>query len=200
MSGLPVALDVSRETLEKLRAYEALVRKWNSKINLVAQGTLDDFSSRHIQDSIAIARATAMHGQWLDLGSGGGLPGIVVAILADPERSVTLIESDGRKAAFLNTVRRELGLDLRVIPDRIEDVDPFAADVVSARALAPLPRLLELCVRHGHPRTRYILPKGRNWRQEVMEAEASWVYDVEIIESPVDPSSVILKITNLDRA
>ena len=139
------ALDVSRETFARLETYVGLIQKWNPRINLVSRNSLDDLWIRHIEDSLQVARAIPMPDRWVDLGSGGGLPGLVAAILAaeeSPDTRFTLIESDQRKSVFLRTVARECDLNVQVISDRIEKAKPQKADVLSARALADLTTLL----------------------------------------------------------
>ncbi len=193
--------DVSRETQERLEHYAQALLKWSSRINLVAKATHDDVWTRHIEDSVQIFSAAPVgFGTWCDLGSGGGLPGLVVAILCrehSPNCAVTLIESDARKAAFLSMMARELDLKAMIIRARIESASPCAADIVSARALAPLPKLLGYVDRHLAPGGTALLPKGRNHAQEVEEARKSWRFDVQRRQSCVDPDSVILVVNNL---
>ena len=191
---------VSRETLDDLRVYEALLRKWNDRINLVSRSTLDDFQSRHIADCLQLVDLAPHTGHWLDLGSGGGLPGLVAAVARRGYGAVSLIESDRRKASFLSTVRRELQLNAQVICERIEAVAPIRADVVSARALAPLPSLLGYLDRHGHSKTLGLFPKGRTWEREVLAAEREWSYDLDLQPSRVEDGAMILQIRNLARA
>jgi 16S rRNA (guanine527-N7)-methyltransferase len=142
--------NVSRETYDKLRAYEALIQKWNPSINLVAKSTLSDIWNRHIIDSAQVYFAAfgEKPSIWTDIGSGGGLPGIVVATLAqgaDQQTNVTMVESDKRKSVFLRTAIRELGLsNAKVINERIESAQIPISDIVSARALAPLTDLFTL--------------------------------------------------------
>ena len=137
-------LDVSRETFEKLKAFAELVRKWNPKINLVSKDSLNDLWSRHILDSVQIFELVPGPGKWVDLGSGGGFPGIVISILNQEERNfdVVMVESDQRKSAFLRTAIRELDLAAKVKTERIEELECLEADVLSARALADLTKLL----------------------------------------------------------
>ncbi|MFL2779248.1 MAG: 16S rRNA (guanine(527)-N(7))-methyltransferase RsmG [Paracoccus marcusii] len=194
---------VSRETHERLIAYEALVRKWNAKINLVAPSTLPEFSSRHIQDSIQIFDHVQFpEGNWVDLGSGGGLPGIVVSIYAQKAPlTVSLVESDQRKSAFLRTVIRELSLqNVSILTGRIENVPPLAANFVSARALAPLSVLLSMVRRHMHQDGTAIFLKGRSWKAECDEARKEWRFDVTSFPSKTDPDAAILKITGVSHA
>jgi 16S rRNA (guanine527-N7)-methyltransferase len=190
-------MDVSRETQERLTAYAELIRKWSPRINLVASSTLADIETRHIQDSVVLVRrAPDTSSSWVDLGSGGGLPGVVAAILR-PDCDVTLIESDGRKATFLRTVIRDLGLRARVVAARIEAVDPLQADVVSARALAPLPRLLGYARRHSTDGTRMLFAKGRSWAIEEAEARHAWRYDLTVHPGASGDGGVILELTNV---
>ncbi|XGB36106.1 16S rRNA (guanine(527)-N(7))-methyltransferase RsmG [Paracoccus marcusii] len=194
---------VSRETHERLIAYEALVRKWNARINLVAPSTLPEFNSRHIQDSIQIFdHVQFSEGNWVDLGSGGGLPGIVVSIYAQKAPlTVSLVESDQRKSAFLRAVIRELSLqNVSILTGRIENVPPLAAHFVSARALAPLSVLLSMVRRHMHQDGTAIFLKGRSWKAECDEARKEWRFDVTSFPSKTDPDAAILKITGVSHA
>ncbi|MDO5657307.1 MAG: 16S rRNA (guanine(527)-N(7))-methyltransferase RsmG [Paracoccus sp. (in: a-proteobacteria)] len=194
-------MDVSRETEALFTQYAALIRKWNPAINLVAPGTLPDLETRHIADSAQLFQhAGAKSGLWCDLGSGGGLPGVVAAIQGrDHPVTFRLIESDSRKSAFLNTARRELGLTrLNIVNARIEQAPPAAADIVSARALAPLPQLLTYISRHIKPGGSAILLKGRSWQQEVDAARQAWQFNLETWPSMTEPGAAILKLTNLE--
>jgi 16S rRNA (guanine527-N7)-methyltransferase len=188
--------DVSRETLTR---YEELIRKWNATIQLVSPSDLTSLRERHTKDSLNLTNVVPKGGvqRLVDLGSGGGLPGIIVAIVR-PELQVRLIESDQRKAAFLRAAKRELSLaNLEVHAERIESVPPMAADVVTARALAPLAKLLGLAALHGKPETVYLFPKGLRWRDEVAEARDAWSFDLESLEREGEWSGPILKVTDL---
>lgn len=196
-------VDVSRETLDRLSGLEALLQKWNPAINLVSAATLSEVWTRHFLDSAQLFDcAGAQVAHWADLGSGGGFPGLVVGVLARekcPEMQLTLIESDKRKAAFLLNAARELGLKATVRADRIEKVTPLGADVLSARALAPLTKLLAFAERHLSPEGIALFPKGERWKEEVALAEASWSFTCEPRESLTDPQAVVLKIRGLKR-
>lgn len=191
---------VSRET-QALATYAALLRKWNPTINLVAPATLPDIEARHIADSSQLVdHATGSRGSWVDLGSGGGLPGLIVAITR-PDLDVTLIESDKRKCSFLRTVVREADLgNVRIMDERIEAVDPLDAGNVSARALAPLPVLLSYVAKHIRPNGTAWLMKGRNWRSEVEEARRMWNFDMIAHNSRTDPDAAILQLTGIRHA
>ncbi len=195
--------DVSRETSERLALFELLVRKWNPAINLVARSTLDDLRGRHFIDSAQIfdlAPTTAR--RWADLGSGGGFPGMIVAILAATERphlSVTLVESDQRKAAFLAAAVRELGISVEILAARIEAIPPLGADTLSARALAPLGTLLVHAARHLAPDGIAIFPKGANHQAELDQALEHWAFSYQKEPSKTDAAGVILTIGGITR-
>jgi 16S rRNA (guanine527-N7)-methyltransferase len=197
-------LNVSRETLKALARLDSLVRKWTPAINLVAKSTVPHILDRHIADSaqlFELAPTTTAH--WLDLGSGGGFPGLVVAIMAQerlPAMTVTLIESDLRKATFLREAARSLDLKVAVLSQRIETAAPQAADVVSARALAPLGGLLSYAARHLKPAGLGIFPKGEGFEAEVTAARADWKFEVDSLPSLSDSRAAILMIRNIQRA
>jgi 16S rRNA (guanine527-N7)-methyltransferase len=191
-------VDVSRETLDMLKRYAGLLRQWNSKINLVSPRTLDSLWSRHFLDSAQLLACAPSAGHWVDLGSGGGFPGAVVAILSGTNQRTTLIESDQRKATFLRAVARKT-VPFTVISDRIEEAVPQNADVVSARALAPLPVLLDYVSRHLSPSGLAVLPKGRKADDELREALEHWRFDCETYPSKTDPDAVILTLGEIKR-
>lgn len=199
----PAGLGVSRETFERLRIFADLLTKWNPHINLVSRATVDDLWRRHFKDSAQLLRlCDHSTDHWVDLGSGGGFPGLVIAAMQDepagPDR-VTLIESDTRKATFIRTVIREAGLGAEVIAKRIEDAPEQNADIISARALAPLEALLGLAFRHFGTDAICLFPKGEKWRDELNAAHARWSFDYEAIKSETDDNAVILKIGGLVR-
>lgn len=203
-ASTPARLDVSRETLERLEAYHGLLRKWNPRINLVSPRTLAAAWERHFLDSaqlLDLAPASTRH--WVDLGSGGGFPGAVVAILAAERRpglSVKLVESDQRKAVFLRTVAREVGVAMHIVNKRIEDTRFSDADLISARALAPLTELLGHVERLMTPAGTALFPKGRGYRKEITEALEAWTFDCEKHPSKTDAEAVVLEIGNVARA
>lgn len=195
--------NVSRETLDLLNRYVDLIVKWNPKINLVSKSTIDDIWSRHIEDSLQVYFQTNVVGQkWLDIGSGGGLPGIVIAILAktyNQDRHVDLMESDQRKSVFLRTVIRELDLSATVITARIESAEPVCSDILSARALADLSDLLEFSERHLRKGGHCVFPKGKNWQSELKKAQESWRFQYEVFTSVTDADAVVLKLWEVER-
>jgi len=198
------ALNVSRETKARLEIYTALLRKWAPRINLISRSSVDDLWTRHVLDSAQLVDlAPARVEKWVDLGSGGGFPGLVVAILAaehDTEFHTTLLESDMRKCAFLRTVIRETGVAATVIGDRIEVAKPQEADVISARALSDLGTLLGFTKRHLRPDGCAVFPKGKSWREEVYKAQTKWQFAYQVARSKTESGSVILSVTGVARA
>ncbi|MBU2980327.1 16S rRNA (guanine(527)-N(7))-methyltransferase RsmG [Lentibacter algarum] len=195
---------VSRETIDQLKLYAALLKKWNPKINLVSRSTLDELWSRHIEDSLQLVSYLPNNTKHLvDMGSGGGFPGLVVAIAAkealNPAK-VTMIESDQRKAAFLRTVLRETDTQASLLVERVEKVPQQAADVITARALASLLQLFEYSERHLTPDGTCLFLKGKNWRQEINAAEEVWHFRWDAIESKTNPEAALLKIGEISRA
>ncbi len=196
---------VSRETYDKLRDYESLIQKWNPSINLVAKSTLSDIWNRHIVDSAQVyyAASAELSGNCTDIGSGGGLPAIVIAILAqgaDKQVQMTMVESDKRKSVFLRTAIRELGLsNANVVNERIENVQIPVSKFISARALAPLTELFGFAEKLSDDKTTFLFQKGKNWLSEIGIAQNHWSFDYEAIKSETDSNAVILKIRGLSR-
>ena len=195
--------DVSRETFERLEAYVALIEKWNPKINLVSKSSLPEIWDRHIWDSAQIFDISVEGSVWADFGSGGGLPGIVLAIFAKecrPDMQFYLVESDQRKCAFLRNAVREIGLKVKVHAERIEVLDPIGASVISARALTDLNGLLGFVERHAAKNGVAILPKGETWEKEILQAQENWSFKYEEITSETNNNATILKIKEFARA
>ena len=194
-----VLASVSRETRERLNIYADLLRKWQRSINLVGPRTLDDLWNRHFTDSAQLLPLIPPTSRVLvDFGSGAGFPGLVLAILGVAE--VHLIESDQRKATFLREVARATGTPVTVHAKRIEQVAPFPADVVSARALAPLGDLLGFAAPFLHPDSLCLFPKGQMAEDELTEASKTWNINVDRIQSVTDPSATILRVSQVSRA
>lgn len=206
---------VSRETRAKLEAYAAELLRWQKAINLVAPGSIPELWHRHFADSAQlVAVATTATGMpaptgktipstWLDLGSGGGFPGLVVAIMLSEQSKtrVTLIESDSRKAAFLRNTARIVGVPVDIFCERAERAATRSSlkgvDVVSARALAPLPQLLTWTYPFVGPHTKLLLPKGRSVDTELQDAENKWKFDRDLRPSLTDSEARIAVVTNL---
>jgi len=198
---VPDWLDVSRETIAKLEQFLDLVNRWNPKINLVSAASLPTAWTRHVLDSAQIwsVRETGIQ-SWLDIGSGGGFPGLIVAILAqaeEPDMTITLVESDQRKATFLRVASQELKLKTEIICDRIERLAPLGAEILSARALAPLKELLPYVQRHLVPGGTALFLKGERVEAEIQEAQLSWNFDVDMLSSKTDDKAIVLKIRDI---
>jgi 16S rRNA (guanine527-N7)-methyltransferase len=234
------AFGVSRETLDRLRTYEALLRSWQKTINLISPATLDEIWHRHFADSAQLlalgcspppcGKGLGVEGisaadfggspppslphkgggevkggkSWLDLGSGGGFPGLVLAImLAEqvPEARMTLVESDARKAAFLGEVARKTGVAVEIRAERSEKAATQAnsqiRDVITARALAPLPKLLGLALPFFSPQSVALFPKGREVALEVAEAKERFGFDFALAPSLTDAQARIVIVRNL---
>lgn len=194
---------VSRETLDRLEALAVVLAKWNPRINLVAKGTLPQIWTRHIADSAQVFGLAPPDARtWIDLGSGGGFPGLVIGALAaekNPGLDLTLVESDTRKCAFLSTAAHEMGVALTVLPRRIEALERRAYDVISARALASLDKLLEFAEPLAGPGTICLFPKGAGAAEELTRAAASWHIRHRAHPSRTDPDAVVLEIQEFSR-
>jgi 16S rRNA (guanine527-N7)-methyltransferase len=196
-------LDVSRETLDALKYFEDLVVLWNPAINLISNSSVSDLWSRHIVDSAQLFLFTLPdEGLWLDVGSGGGFPGIVVSIVAKelaPSLRVVLVESDNRKCVFLRTVIRELGLSVKVINDRIENVKLDDVVYLSARALRNLNSLLFIVENNVSRETVCVFPKGRSYKKELVESQKNWKFDFNLIDSNTSEDSKVIVLKGLER-
>ena len=201
--GFRAEANVSRETLARFEAYAALLRKWSAAINLVGRDSLTDLWRRHMLDAAQLLPLLpdAPAGRprvVLDIGSGAGFPGLVLAILGAGE--VHLVESDTKKAAFLREAARATEAEVAIHNKRIEDLAPFPVDVVTARACAPLPRLLD----YAAPFLRVsenaaaLFPKGRTVNAELTDSIQKWHMQHEIFPSRSDPSGAILRLTQIE--
>ena len=198
------AFAVSRETIDRLVTYEALLKRWQKTINLVAPSTLSDIWHRHFADSAQIwALRPERARTWLDLGSGAGFPGLVLAMMASEHGGTrhTLVESDNRKAAFLREAAREAGVAVDILCMRIESGEIRAkvgeVNCVTARALAPLPRLAELVAPYFASSTIGFFLKGREVAAELEEAARTWEFQAELKPSITDPEGRVLLLKAL---
>ncbi len=198
-----VVPDVSRETFERLLTYEALFLKWSKSFNLASTATLQEFWSRHVLDSAQLFTIKQPNGTWLDIGSGGGLPGIVVAIMMAGNHGahIHLVESNGKKAAFLRTALIETAAAGTVHQSRIEDAPQMigTVNVVTARAVSKLGNVFELTLPWLANGAIGLFHKGQDFRREIIETRGAWRIDLVEHRSAIDPSSVILEITSLAR-
>jgi 16S rRNA (guanine527-N7)-methyltransferase len=196
--GFAAATGVSRETMERLEAYAALLVAWAARINLIGQTTLDDLWRRHFLDSAQLLPLIPEGARSLiDLGSGAGFPGLVLAILGVP--GVELVEADSRKAAFLREAARVADSDVTIRACRIEAVPAHPVDVVSARGCAPLDRLLPLAQRFIGPRTICVFLKGTRAEEELTAAAKAWTMTVSRHPSRADPGGSVLLLQQVIR-
>jgi 16S rRNA (guanine527-N7)-methyltransferase len=194
--------NVSRETEARLATFSQIFRKWAKAVNLVAASTIDEMEERHIADSLQIGHfAPEEANRWVDFGTGGGFPGLIVAALqADthPNRKFTLVESDQRKCTFLREAARAMGISVNVVTARIENLAPLNADIISARALAPLEQLCAYAQRHLAPQGTALFMKGEGYAKEVAQAKhAGWTFDLEYKASRTQTGSVIVILRNI---
>lgn len=188
---------VSRETLSRLKDYADLLIDWNARHNLVAKSTLPDLWHRHILDSAQLAPLIPAGSQTLsDMGSGAGFPGLVLAVMR-PELSVTLHEATTKKCAFLEAAAARMGIKVAVRNARLEDLAPQAFDVVTARALAPLPQLLTYAYPLTSADSVCLFLKGQNVGSELTEAHKYWNMKVSQVPSQTEPSAAIVTVRDL---
>lgn len=199
-----VAARVSRETFDLLEIYYRLLVRWQKTVNLISPTTVDAIWGRHILDSLQLLDHLDFdRGRWVDLGSGGGFPALVCAIGHDAKSEETefhLIESDTRKCAFLRQVAQDTGIAVHIRNVRAETIPSLEANVVTARALAPLPRLLPLVHRHMAQGGTALLQKGARHVEELEQARRDWQMDVETLPSVTASDAVILRVRNLNHA
>lgn len=193
-----IGRDVPRETLDRLKAYAALLAEESLRQNLISAATVDDLWSRHILDSAQLlSLAGGKEGDtWVDIGSGAGLPGLVIAILSpDP---MTLVEPRRLRAEFLSMAADSLGLAnrVRVFAGRAERLTG-SYGIITARAVAPLPSLLKMSTHLSTRKTLWLLPKGRNAERELAEARRNWHCEAEVVPSRTDSDAGILVLRSV---
>ena len=182
--------DVSRETMAKLDAFADLLRTENERQNLVSRGTLDRLWLRHIADSAQLLRFAPAGASWVDLGTGAGFPGLIVAALHDGP--VTLVEERRLRAEFLRAAAEAMGLRIEILHARAERLPPRPFDVISARAFAPLEKLLSLGTAFSTQKSLWLLPKGRNAEAELAALAPSWQGDFRLEPSVTDETAQII--------
>lgn len=194
--------DVSRETMIRLELFHNLAEKWTKKINLLSRSNQNDLWDRHIWDSAQLISHANQDNRWVDIGSGGGFPGIVIAILLKETSSLgkmTLIESDRRKCVFLREAIRLLDLDADVLSARVEEAPAQGADVLTARALSDLTTLLGFAQRHLSASGKALFLKGATWEKEVEMARKSWSFRLTNHKSKTNKFSAVLEIEDIER-
>ncbi|MBC6443624.1 MAG: 16S rRNA (guanine(527)-N(7))-methyltransferase RsmG [Rhodobacteraceae bacterium] len=194
---------ISGEIIENLQIYLDLLKKWNARINLVSEKSLKDAWTRHFKDSAQLWEHSGDGGKWLDMGSGAGFPGMVLAIINHGEGNryrFCLVESDARKCAFLRTVSRETKINTEIITIRIENLPFQKADVISARALASLTDLLSYAKPHLKNGGFALYLKGQKCGEEVEKAKKMWYFRSRLFPSSIDSNAFVAKIWDLKRA
>lgn len=180
---------------EELKVYEDLLHRWQKTLNLVGSSTLADVFGRHFADSAAVAKFAPLDASWSDLGSGAGFPGMVIGIMqkAYPNSSMHLIESDRRKAAFLREVSRETGAKVDIHVTRAEDaLDRITPDIITSRAMAPLPDLLGICEKKVAAGAKCVFLKGQNVAGELTEGATYSNLIMEIYPHPSSKNGLIV--------
>lgn len=194
-------LNVPRETPDRLDRILICLDGWRQKINLIGPSEWDQVWRRHVLDSLQLVPLLPK-GRVLDLGSGAGFPGLVIAATRSDheEDSVTLVESVSKKCAFLSAAIAEADLNARVLNERVERISPFPVATVTARAFAPLPKLLTFAQPWLSTGAIGVFPKGKTWQEELTEARKTWTFALETIPSQTSDDAVILRISELQRA
>jgi 16S rRNA (guanine527-N7)-methyltransferase len=188
---------ISRETFSRLEDYVALLRKWQKTINLISATTLADIWVRHIIDSAQLIENIKSDGAIVDLGSGAGLPGLVLAIMG--VKNITLVESDGRKVAFLREAARVSKTDVTITNDRVENIDLKSYSLILARGFAPLAAIIQMVGAALSAGGKLLLLKGKSSDKEIADARAGWSFDCQPVPSITSKESVILIIENLKK-
>ena len=190
---------VSRETMARLEAFAALLREESARHNLVSKATLEALWVRHIADSAQLLRlAPSARASWVDLGSGAGFPGLIAAALH--QGPVTLVEERKLRVEFLRRAAVVLRVEVEIVAGRVERIAPRPFEVISARAFAPLPKLLELGTAFSTTKTVWILPKGKNAAAELAALDSSWQGDFRLEPSLTDPKAEIIVATGVRKA
>ena len=195
------SLNVSRETLNGFYEYKNLLSKWNKKINLVSKNTLVDIWVRHFLDSGQIIKHVEASGKrWVDLGSGAGFPGLVVALLLRDRKidcDLVLVEKNPKKCLFLNEVMRKLNLSAEVVNDNIYALEPLKADILTTRAFSELNNLIEIAFRHRKEDGICLFLKGENYMIELDKTLNYWFFDYDIVDSLSSPSGKIIRVKKI---
>ncbi|MEO7410000.1 MAG: 16S rRNA (guanine(527)-N(7))-methyltransferase RsmG [Sphingomicrobium sp.] len=189
--------DVPRETSDRLRRFAETMVDENQRQNLVAKSTIDDLWRRHIDDAAQLVAYDAPAATWLDIGSGAGLPGIVIAVLTG--NPIILVEPRRLRAEFLQRVVDELELDATVIQSKVETLQRPPVDIITARAVASLDRLFAMALHLSHKGTVWTLPKGRTAKLELEEAKKTWQGEFRLEPSRTDPDAHILIASRVRR-
>lgn len=201
MENLIEKMNVSRETITKLKAYEKSLKEWQNKFNLVSNNSLNDAWNRHFLDSLQLMEYIPDDAKTLlDLGSGAGFPAMVIAIASAqrlPDLKVSLVESVKKKTLYLNAVRDLCGVNVNIVNDRVENIGQQKVDVITSRAMCNLTDLLKYAYRFTTKKTTLIFPKGKSYQVELDNAKKYWHFDCKIKQNKICSEGVILLITDL---
>ena len=195
------SLNVSRETIKSFCEYEVLLSKWNKKINLVSKKTLVDIWERHFLDSGQIINYVDASGKrWIDVGSGAGFPGLVVALLLRDRKidcDLVLVEKNSKKVFFLNEVIRKLNLNVKVFKKDIRSIEPLNADILTARAFSELKELIEIACHHRKEKGICLFLKGQNYKVELDKTLNYWFFDYDVFDSLSNHSGKIIRVKKI---
>jgi len=193
--------NVSRETINLLKTYEASLNEWQNKMNLVSKNSLPDAWNRHFADSMQLFNLLPQDAEIVyDFGSGAGFPGMVLAVMSKektPYLKFKLVESIGKKTLYLKHVKEITGANVDVINERIEKIKPEIADAITSRAMCSLNELLKYSRPFCSKKTKMIFLKGRNYKEELQIAQKEWKFKLEILPNQESSDGVILIITDL---
>jgi 16S rRNA (guanine527-N7)-methyltransferase len=198
-----VSVHLNEKTQGKLNLYMQQLRRWNDAINLVARSDGEDWWQRHVVDSLQLFRYVRSSTRWVDLGTGAGFPGMVLAICASGQSMDTefvLVESDSRKCEFLKAVSRETAVSTTIVNDRIESIAPLNADVVTSRALGSLTQLCKMAQKHMKPAGQAVFLKGSSLEGEILEARKTWNFKHKIEQSVTSQRGYVVVIESISRA
>lgn len=203
MKKIEIKYNVSRETMDKLKTYEASLFEWQNRFNLVSNSSLEDAWNRHFLDSMQLCDYIPKDAETLcDFGSGAGFPGMVLAIMAvgrTPYLKVTLVESIRKKTLYLKEVAKLTSVDVEILNDRIENLPNKKFDVITSRAMTSLSGLLSYAKRFCHKDSVCIFPKGRSYLEEIAEAQKTWMFDCQIKDNKQSEEGKILVIRNISK-
>ncbi|MBP3346941.1 MAG: 16S rRNA (guanine(527)-N(7))-methyltransferase RsmG [Alphaproteobacteria bacterium] len=203
MEKLECKYTVSRETMDRLKAYEASLYEWQNRMNLVSKNSLENAWKRHFQDSMQLFSLLPQQGIVYDFGSGAGFPGMVLAVMSvekTPYLKFRLVESIKKKTLYLNEVKKITGIsNVEILNKRIEDIPAEAADVITSRAMASLSDLLKYAQKFCTRKTKCIFLKGKSYADEIAEAKKIWKFNAEVLPSQESDEGVILIITDIHK-
>lgn len=189
---------VSRETFSRLEEYKSLVLKWNSRVNLLSKNTDEKALETHITDCIDLAKNIPLtEGLVFDIGSGSGLPGIVLALFGI--KNITLVESDLKKAVFLEEVKRIMNLNVKIIRGRVENIKDVKASVVVSRAMTNCCKLMDLCLDLISEETEVLLMKSVNQLDEVEQLKKHWIFDLQTVKNKYIENHIIFHLKELSK-